>query len=52
MFAHVKGTVSAAPNNRFRLAIYTDVSGGPGNSTAVSATLSANTAARYSLYAQ
>ncbi|MFN0027971.1 MAG: Ig-like domain-containing protein [Acidimicrobiales bacterium] len=60
MFAYVKGTVSAAPNNRFRVAIYTDAGGVPGtlvaqsaegtlvanswNSVAVSATLTANTA--------
>jgi hypothetical protein len=28
--AHVKGTVSASPNNRFRLAVYTDAGGRPG----------------------
>lgn len=60
MFAYVRGTVSAAPNNRFRMAIYTDAGGIPGtlvaqsgegtlaanswNSAAVSATLTANTA--------
>jgi hypothetical protein len=60
MSVFVRGTVSAAPNNKFRLAIYTDAGGSPGtlvastsegtlvanswNSAPITATLAANTA--------
>jgi hypothetical protein len=44
MSVFVRGTVSAAPNNKFRLAIYTDAAGKPGTLVASSAegTLVAN----------
>jgi hypothetical protein len=60
MTVFVRGTVSAAPNNRFRLAVYTDSGGSPGtlvastaegtlvanswNSAPITATLAAGTA--------